>query len=81
MKVSQNVTELWRVPECLKKSKGHNLETKSGEGQSFLYATRRPDLVHIAINLHENILNGNRVTACTKMFKAIRMDRTDSAML
>ena len=54
---------------------------REGEGQSFLYAIRRPDLIHIAINLHENILNGNRVMACTKMFTAMRMDRTDSAML
>ena len=39
-----------------KKSKGHNLETK--EGGSFMFATRRPDLIHIPINVHEEILNG-----------------------
>ena len=28
-------------------------------GQSFLNVTRRPDLIHIPINLPEDILNGN----------------------
>ena len=46
------------------KSKGHNLETKKGE-QSFLYATRRPELIHIPINLHEVILNGYWVMVYT----------------
>ena len=27
-------------------------------GQSFLCATHRPDLIHIPIKLHEDILNG-----------------------
>ena len=40
-----------------KYSKGHSLETKKEE-QSFLCATRRPDLIHIPIKFHEDILNG-----------------------
>ena len=38
-------------------SKLHNLETKKGE-QSFLCATRRLDLIHIPIRLHDNMPNG-----------------------
>ena len=39
------------------------------EEQSFLYATRRPDLIHIPIKLHEDILNSNLVMAHTRMFE------------
>ena len=28
MRISQRVTELWSVQECLEKSKGHNSKTK-----------------------------------------------------
>ena len=41
-----------------KNYKGQNLESKKGgRGQFFLYSTRRPDLVHIPIKLHEDIPN------------------------
>ena len=57
MNISQTVTELRSVQECLEKSKGHNSDTKKG-GQLFLCATRCPDLIHIPSELHEDIPNG-----------------------
>ena len=55
--VFQSVFELWRIQECLQKlSKGHSSESKKGE-QSFQSGTRRSDLIHIPIKLHEGIPN------------------------
>ena len=36
--------------------------------QSFLCATHHPDLIHIPIKLHEDILNSYRVMELTRMF-------------
>ena len=48
--------------------------------ESFLYATCRPDLIHI--NLHKTILNANSVIARTKIYTDKQKDgRVDSAML
>ena len=46
------------------------LRKESGE-ETFLYVSRprRPDLQHILIKLHEDILNGYWVTAYTRMFR------------
>ena len=44
------------------------MATRSGE-QSFLYATHRPDLIHIPIKLHEDIPNGYGVMELTRMFR------------
>ena len=38
------------------------------EEQSILCATHRTDLIHIPIKFHENIPNGYRVVARTRMF-------------
>ena len=46
MKISQTVTELWHVQECLGKINQRGITWKLGKGeQSFLCATRRPDLI------------------------------------
>ena len=47
------VTEIWRVQECLEKinQKGITRKLRKGE-QSFLCATRRPDLLYNPITLH-----------------------------
>ena len=45
---------------------------KLGKGeQSFLCATHRPDLKHIPIKLHEDILNCYRIMERTRMFGKI----------
>ena len=41
---------------------------RKGE-QSFLCTTHRHNLLHIPIKLHEDIPNGYRVMACTRMFE------------
>ena len=58
MKISLTVTELWRVQECLEKinQRGETWKLRKGE-QLFLCGTHRPDLIHIPIKLHEDILN------------------------
>ena len=58
MKRSLTVTAI-DVQECLgeKLSKRCNLETKKGE-TIILVRDSRPDLIHIPIKLHEDILNG-----------------------
>ena len=69
MKVSQTVTELCSVQECLGKNNQRGITQKLGKGeQSFLCMTRPPDLIHIPIQLHEDIPNGYRVMKCTRMF-------------
>ena len=69
MKISQTVTESWRVQECLEKinKRGITWKLRKRE-QSFLCATCRPDLIHIPIKLHEDILNSYRVMARIRMF-------------
>ena len=57
-KINKNV---WKKnqQECLEKINqrgGRNSETRKGK-QSFLCVTRCPDLIHISIKLHEDILN------------------------
>ena len=49
------VIELGRVQECLEKI-NEAWKLRKGE-HSVLYATRRPDLIHIRIYLHEDIMN------------------------
>ena len=39
--------------------------------QSFLCGTRRPDLIHIPIKLHEDILNDYSIMERTRMFDKI----------
>ena len=52
------VTELWRVQECLGKFSQRGITNKLRRGgQSYLCATRHPDLMHIPIKLHEDIPN------------------------
>ena len=59
MKISLMVTELWCVQECLKKNNQRGITWKLRKGeQSFLYATRRCDQIHIPIKLHEDTPNG-----------------------
>ena len=59
MKISLMVIELWRVQECLQKNNQRGITWKlRKEEQSFLCATRRRDLIHILIKLHEDIPNG-----------------------
>ena len=54
------VTELWHIQECLEKINQRDITWKLRESeQSFLCATRRPDLIHIPLKLHEDILNGH----------------------
>ena len=69
MKLSQLVTELHSIQECLEnnQSKRHNSESKTGE-QSFLCATCGPEQIHIPKMLHEDIPKGYRVMECTRMF-------------
>ena len=70
MKIFLTVTELWHVQECLEKinQRGITWKLRKGE-QSFLCATCRPDLIHIPINLHEDILNSYCVMERTRMLK------------
>ena len=69
MKISLTVTESWPY-----KSVGNNNQRditwkpRKG-GQSFLRATRRSDLIHIPIKLHEDILNCYRNMERTRMFE------------
>ena len=60
MKISQTVYELWRIQDCLEKINQRGIPWKlirKGK-QSFLCLTHHPDLIHIPIKLHEDILNG-----------------------
>ena len=59
MKISQTVTELLSLPECLEKkqAKGHNSETKRVEA-IILVCDMSPDVIHISIKMHEDIPNG-----------------------
>ena len=67
MKTSPMVTELQQIQECLEKN-NQNCKVRKGE-QLFLYTTRRHDLIHIPIKLHEDIPNGYCVMAHTRMFE------------
>ena len=59
MEISITATELWRVQESLGKNNQKDIARKQRKGeQSFLCATRRPDLIHIAIKVGEDIPNG-----------------------
>ena len=58
MKISQTVTELWSVEECMKTINQMGITGKLRKGeQSFLRAARRLDLMQIPIKLHEDIPN------------------------
>ena len=58
MKISLAVTELWRIQECFEKINQSGMIWKLRKGkQSLLCTTCRPDLIHIPIKLHEDILN------------------------
>ena len=70
MKISITVTELWHIQEYWKKSKRHNSKIKKGE-QSFLCRACRPDLIHIPVMFHEDILNGKLVMAHIRIFGII----------
>ena len=57
MKISQMVTELCHVQKSGKiNQRGITWKLRKGE-QSFLCTKHCPDLIHIPIKLHEDILN------------------------
>ena len=67
MRISLTATDLWRVQEW-KQINGRAISWKLRKGDlSFLCVTRCPDLIHIPIKLQEDIPDGYRVMACTRM--------------
>ena len=74
MKISQWLQSYGAYKNVWKNQRGITWKLRKGE-QSFLYATRHSDLIHIPINLHEDIINGNWIMARTRMFTDIRTDR------
>ena len=94
--ISRTVTESWCVQEKKTKQKNNKKKKKKkkkktttkgitwklrkGE-QLFLCSTRRPDLIHIPIKLHEDIPNGYTVMWRPRIFMDGQTDgRMDSTM-
>ena len=62
MSISKMVTDLWGVQEFLQKNNQRDITEKLCNGeQPFFSTTHRLYLMHIPINLHEDIMDSERV--------------------